>query len=157
MNTLDVIFAVLIITFTLISKYNDFYNQVIRFIAIIISIAISKIILQNLIIFFYPLIGYSKVTKPLLYYSSLTLFYIILNIALHIIVYRFQSAKENKFINLCGGLIISFANSILIISIIMSIVFLSIHINDRTIEKLQKSVVFYYIYNIKINFIDHEE
>ena len=89
--------------------------------------------------------------------SSVSLIYIISNVAFHIIVYRFQSAKENKFLNLYGGAIISVANSILIISIIMSIVFLSTKINDKTIIKLQKSTMFYHIYDIKINFIDYEK
>ncbi len=157
MNTLDVVLATFIITITLISNYDNFYNQIIRLLGIIISVFTSKMILQNVIIFLYPLIGYSKITKPILYYSTILSLYILLTIIFNIIVYRYQSAKKNRRLNLYGGTIISILNSVLIISIIMSTVFLSMQIDELTIKKLQQSKVFNYIYDIKINFIDYEK
>ena len=130
--------------------------QAVRLLSIIIAIIFSARILQNLVIFFFPIIGHSKETKVILLYSSMSLIYILTNMITNLIVYRYESIKKNNKINLFGGLILSISNSILILSIVISIMFHTVQINSNAIAKLNESKIFCLMYNIKKSIIDYE-
>ncbi len=76
---------------------------------------------------------------------------------LNVLLYQYEPFKKNKFINSIGGFFLSIFNSILILSLLLSILFASIDIKNNTLQKLKESMIFNYIYTIKIIFIDHEK
>ena len=84
------------------------------------------------------------------------LIYILTNMIINLIVYRYESIRKNKKIDLFGGFILSISNSILIISIAISIIFNTLQINSNTISKLNDSKIFYFMYSIKKSIVDYE-
>ena len=157
MNALDVILISIIFISGLSGKYNGLYLQLNRLLSLVFSILITKIFLYKLIVILYPFIGLSNYTKPIIYYLSISVFYVVIRFTLNILLYRYESSKKNKLTDSIGGIIFSIFNSILILSFFLSILFTSIHITSTTIEKLNKSMFFNHIYIIKTIFIDYEK
>ena len=157
MNALDVILISIIFISGLSGKYNGLYLQLNRLLSLVFSILITKIFLYKLIGILYPFIGLSNYTKPIIYYLSISVFYVVIRFTLNILLYRYESSKKNKLTDSIGGIIFSIFNSILILSFFLSILFTSIHITSTTIEKLNKSMFFNHIYIIKTIFIDYEK
>ena len=157
MNTLDIILISIIFISGLSGKYNGLYLQVNRLLSLVFSILVTKFFLYKLIGILYPFIGLSNYTKPIIYYLSISVLYVVIRFILNIFLYQYELSKKNKFIDLIGGILLSIFNSILILSFLLSILFTSIHIKNTTIEKLEKSIIFNYIYVIKTIFIDYEK
>ena len=157
MNTLDVILISIIFILGLSGKYNGLYLQLNRLLSLILSILITKFFLYKLIGILYPFIGLSNYTKPIIYYLSISIFYVAIRFMLNLLFYRYEPSKKNKLIDSIGGIIFSIFNSILILSFFLSILFASIHITSKTIEKLNESKIFNYIHVIKTIFIDYEK
>ena len=157
MNTLDVILISIIFILGLSGKYNGLYLQLNRLLSLILSILITKFFLYKLIGILYPFIGLSNYTKPIIYYLSISIFYVAIRFMLNLLLYRYEPSKKNKLIDSIGGIIFSIFNSILILSFFLSVLFASIHITSKTIEKLNESMIFNYIHVIQTIFIDYEK
>lgn len=156
MNVLDIILIGIIFFSGLSGKYEGIYIQINRLISIILSLLIVKLLLSQLISIFYPFIGLSSYTKPTIYYISVIIFYIFIRFGLNILLYRYEPSKTNKIIDAFGAFCLATLNSILVLSLLLSIVFNSINIPSNTLAKLNESKIFSYIYTIKITLIDYE-
>ena len=156
MNALDVILIGVIFFSGLSGKYEGVYIQINRLLSIILSLLIVKLLLSKLISIFYPLIGLSSYTKPTIYYISVIIFYIVIRFGLNMFLYRYEPSKTNKIIDTLGAFSLAIINSILILSLLLSIIFNTINIPGNTITRLNESKMFSYIYTIKITLIDYE-
>ena len=157
MNTLDIILIGTILLGGLSGKYEGINTQVNKLISIALSVILAKLFLYPLISIFYPFIGLSNYTKPIIYYLSISIFYAAIRFMLNLLLYRYELSKKNKLIDSIGGIIFSIFNSILILSFFLSVLFASIHITSKTIEKLNESMIFNYIHVIQTIFIDYEK
>ncbi len=156
MNVLDVILIGVIFFSGLSGKYEGIYNQINRLISIILSLLIVKLLLSQLISIFYPFIGLSNYTKPTIYYTAIIIFYIIIRFSLNILLYHYEPSKTNKIIDGLGAFCLAAINSIIVLSLFLSIIFNTINIPNNTILKLNESKIFSHIYTIKITLIDYE-
>ena len=121
MNPLDIILFAVIILSGLFGKYSGFNPQLNKLISIILSILITKIILIEIIIFFIPYIGLSSHTKPLVYFISIGLFYLLFKLIINLLQFSFESSNKNKVVDMIMGVVGGAVNGIIALSIIISI------------------------------------
>ena len=157
MNTLDIILLGILFIFVLSGKYSGFYLQINRLLSLTLSLLITKLFLYKLIVILYPIIGLSDYTKPLVYYLSIIIFYILIKFILTIFLYRYEPSKKNRVLDSVLGMLIAIINTVLILALMLSVLFNSIEINPKTINKLKEAVIFNSINTIKIIFIDYEK
>ena len=155
MNPLDIILITLIILFGLFGKYSGFNTQLNKFISIITSILITKIVLIELIIFLIPYIGLSTYTKPIVYFISIGIFYFLLKLLINLVQFRFEPSNKNKLIDTMLGAILGIINGVIGISIVISILFYSFKVQENTIERLNASIIFKYTYALKVTLVDY--
>ena len=155
MNPLDIILIFLIILFGLFGKYSGFNIQLNKFISIVSSILITKIVLIELIIFLIPYIGLSTYTKPIVYFTSIGIFYFSLKLLINILQFSFESSNKNKIIDTILGSVFGIINGIIGLAIILSILFYSFKVQENTIERLNTSTIFKYIYTVKTILVDY--
>ena len=155
MNPLDIILIFLIILFSLFGKYSGFNTQLNKFISIVSSILITKIVLIELIIFLIPYIGLSTYTKPIVYFTSIGVFYFSLKLLINILQFSFESSNKNKIIDTILGSVFGIINGIIGLAIILSILFYSFKVQENTIERLNTSTIFKYIYTVKTILVDY--
>ena len=155
MNPLDIILITLIILFGLFGKYSGFNAQLNKFISILLSILITKVALIELIIFFIPYIGLSSYTKPMVYFFSIGGFYILFKLMINILLFSFESSNKNKVIDTMMGSVFGVINGILGLAIVLSILFYSFKVKEDTINRLNTSLIFNYIYSVKTTFVDY--
>ena len=96
MNTLDIILIGTILLGGLSGKYEGINTQVNKLISIALSVILAKLFLYPLISIFYPFIGLSNYTKPIIYYSSMGIFYLSITIIIKIIFYQYEQSTKNK-------------------------------------------------------------
>tara|TARA_B100001013_G_C24425889_1_gene369794 strand:- start:141 stop:614 length:474 start_codon:yes stop_codon:yes gene_type:complete len=156
LNVLDIILVGVIISFGLLGKYSGFNLQLNKFISLILSIITTKVALIKLIIFFIPYIGLSSYTKPIVYFLSISGFYIIFKLLINIFLFRYEKSRKNKIIQIIMGTLFGMLNGLLLLAVILSILFYSITLKDDVIEKLKYSTVFNYIHSIKTTLVDYE-
>jgi uncharacterized membrane protein required for colicin V production len=147
----------LITLFGLFGKYSGFNPQLNKFISIFLSILITKVVLIELIIFFIPYIGLSTYTKPMVYFLSIGGFYVLFRLMINILLFSFESSNKNRAIDGIMGGLFGIINGILGLAIILSIFFYSFKIKENTIDRLNESLAFNYIYTIKIALVDYEK
>ncbi len=155
MNPLDIILIFLIILFGLFGKYSGFNIQLNKFISIVSSILITKIVLIELIIFLIPYIGLSTYTKPIVYFASIGVFYFLLKLLINILQFSFEGSNKNKIIDIILGSVFGIINGIIGLAIILSILFYSFKVQENTIERLNTSTIFKYIYTVKTILVDY--
>ena len=155
MNPLDIILIALIILFGLFGKYGGFNAQLNKFISILLSIFITKVALIELIIFFIPYIGLSTYTKPMVYFLSIGVFYVLFKLMINILLFSFESSNKNKIIDTMMGSIFGVINGILGLAIVLSILFYSFKVKEDTINRLNTSLIFNYIYTVKTTLVDY--
>ena len=155
MNPLDIILIFLIILFCLFGKYSGFNIQLNKFISIVSSILITKIVLIELIIFLIPYIGLSTYTKPIVYFASIGVFYFLLKLLINILQFSFEGSNKNKIIDIILGSVFGIINGIIGLAIILSILFYSFKVQENTIERLNTSTIFKYIYTVKTILVDY--
>ena len=155
MNPLDIILIAVIILSGLFGKYGGFNSQLNKLISIILSILITKIILIEIIIFFIPYIGLSSHTKPLVYFISIGLFYLLFKLIINLLQFSFESSNKNKAVDMIMGVVGGAVNGIIALSIIISILFYTFDIDKGAIDRLNTSVIFKNIYAIKTTLVDY--
>ena len=155
MNPLDIILIFLIILFSLFGKYSGFNTQLNKFISIVSSILITKIVLIELIIFLIPYIGLSTHTKPIVYFASIGVFYFLLKLLINVLQFSFEGSNKNKTINTILGSVFGIINGMIGLAIILSILFYSFKIQENTIDRLNASTIFKYIYTVKTTLVDY--
>ena len=155
MNPLDIILIFLIILFSLFGKYSGFNTQLNKFISIVSSILITKIVLIELIIFLIPYIGLSSYTKPIVYFTSIGVFYFLLKLLINVLQFSFEGSNKNKIIDTILGSVFGIINGMIGLAIILSILFYSFKIQQNTIERLNTSTIFKYIYTVKTMLVDY--
>jgi len=157
LNPLDIILITLIILFGLFGKYSRFNTQLNKFISIILSILITKIALIELIIFFIPYIGLSTYTKPIVYFVSIGVFYLLLKLLINVLQFSFESSNKNKIVDTILGSLFGIINGVIGLAIILSILFYSFRVPENTIDRLNSSAIFKYIYIVKTTLVDYGE
>jgi len=155
LNPLDIILIFLIILFSLFGKYSGFNTQLNKFISIVSSILITKIVLIELIIFLIPYIGLSSYTKPIVYFTSIGVFYFLLKLLINVLQFSFEGSNKNKIIDTILGSVFGIINGMIGLAIILSILFYSFKIQQNTIERLNTSTIFKYIYTVKTMLVDY--
>ena len=155
MNVLDFILMGIIISFGLFGKYSGANPQINKFISLILAIIITKVVLIKLIVFFIPYIGLSTHTKPIVYFCSITVFYILFKLLINIIMFRYENSIKNKLIQTILGIGLGLINGILSLSLLLSILFYTIFPKEQLINKLNNSKIFRYIYTIKTTLVDY--
>ena len=136
-------------------KYGGFNAQLNKFISILLSIFITKVALIELIIFFIPYIGLSTYTKPMVYFLSTGVFYILFKLMINILLFSFESSNKNKVIDTMMGSVFGVINGILGLAIVLSILFYSFKVKEDAIDRLNSSFIFNYIYTIKTTLVDY--
>ena len=157
MNTLDIILIGTILLGGLSGKYEGINTQVNKLISIALSVMLAKLFLYPLISIFYPFIGLSNYTKPIIYYSSMGIFYLSITIIIKIIFYHYEQSTKNKLMNSLVGFFLSCLNTILILSVALSISLSVMNIPSSILKKLNESRAFIYVDAIRIILIDYEK
>ena len=75
---------------------------------------------------------------------------------INILLFSFEGSNKNKMIDGVMGSLFGIINGILGLAIILSIFFYSFKIKENTINRLNASLAFNYIYTIKITLVDYE-
>ena len=74
---------------------------------------------------------------------------------INILLFSFESSNKNKMIDTIMGSLFGIINGILGLAIILSIFFYSFKVKENTIDRLNTSAVFNYVYTIKTTLVDY--
>ena len=74
---------------------------------------------------------------------------------INILLFSFESSKKNKIIDTLMGSVFGIINGVLGLAIILSILFYSFKIKEDTINRLNTSLIFNYIYTVKTTLVDY--
>jgi membrane-associated HD superfamily phosphohydrolase len=113
--------------------------------------------LIELIIFFIPYIGLSTYTKPIVYFVSIGVFYLLLKLLINVLQFSFESSNKNKIVDTILGSLFGIINGVIGLAIILSILFYSFRVPENTIDRLNSSAIFKYIYIVKTTLVDYGE
>ncbi len=155
MITIDIILISIIFLFMLLGKYDGMYVQINRCVALIISIFISKTILNYLIPIFIPYLGLSVHTKIIALYTSIIFLYLACKFIINMILFRYEPSQKNKNTQTILGGLLGILNGVIILTLTLSIIFYSFPINSQLLSKLNKSKTFKYIHNLNIILFNH--
>jgi len=150
MITLDIIMGIILILLILSGKYDGMYTQINKCLSLIISIALTRILLNKLIPILIPYLGLSNHTKAIVFYLSVVCFYMLNKFILNIILFRYESYQKNNYIQSIIGLIVGLINGIFMIAFIISITSYTLNINEHILAKLNNSIIFQYCYNLNL-------
>ncbi len=148
MNTLDIIIASIILLFVLSAKYDGVYAQINKCLSLLISVFITKILLNQLIPILIPYLGLSEHIKAITFYLAISCFYLLNKFIINIILFRYEPSQKNKIIQSIGGVALGTINGILVVAFITSIIFYIFTINNELLLKLKSSMIFQFIYNL---------
>ena len=148
MNTLDIIIASIILLFVLSAKYDGVYAQINKCLSLLISVFITKILLNQLIPILIPYLGLSEHIKAITFYLAISCFYLLNKFIINIILFRYEPSQKNKIIQSIGGIALGTINGILVVAFITSIIFYIFTINNELLLKLKSSMIFQFIYNL---------
>ena len=91
----------------------------------------------------------------MVYFLSIGGFYILFKLMINILLFSFESSNKNKIIDTMMGSIFGVINGILGLAIVLSILFYSFKVKEDTINRLNTSLIFNYIYTVKTTLIDY--
>jgi len=74
---------------------------------------------------------------------------------INILLYSFESSNKNKLIDTMMGSVFGVINGILGLAIVLSILFYSFKVKEDTINRLNTSLIFNYIYTVKTTLVDY--
>tara|TARA_B100000700_G_scaffold274542_1_gene319644 strand:- start:454 stop:927 length:474 start_codon:yes stop_codon:yes gene_type:complete len=148
LNTLDIIIASIILLFVLSAKYDGVYAQINKCLSLLISVFITKILLNQLIPILIPYLGLSEHIKAITFYLAISCFYLLNKFIINIILFRYEPSQKNKIIQSIGGVALGTINGILVVAFITSIIFYIFTINNELLLKLKSSMIFQFIYNL---------
>ena len=74
---------------------------------------------------------------------------------INILLYNFESSNKNKVIDTMMGSVFGVINGILGLAIVLSILFYSFKVKEDTINRLNTSLIFNYIYTVKTTLVDY--
>jgi len=148
LNTLDIIIASIILLFVLSAKYDGVYAQINKCLSLLISVFITKILLNQLIPILIPYLGLSEHIKAITFYLAISCFYLLNKFIINIILFRYEPSQKNKIIQSIGGIALGTINGILVVAFITSIIFYIFTINNELLLKLKSSMIFQFIYNL---------
>lgn len=74
---------------------------------------------------------------------------------INILLYSFESSNKNKVIDTMMGSVFGVINGILGLAIVLSILFYSFKVKEDTINRLNTSLIFNYIYTVKTTLVDY--
>ena len=74
---------------------------------------------------------------------------------INILLYNFESSNKNKVIDTMMGSVFGVINGILGLAIVLSILFYSCKVKEDTINRLNTSLIFNYIYTVKTTLVDY--
>ena len=91
----------------------------------------------------------------MVYFLSIGVFYILFKLMINILLFSFESSNKNKIIDTMMGSIFGVINGILGLAIILSVFFYSFKVKEDTINRLNASLIFNYIYTVKTTLVDY--
>ena len=74
---------------------------------------------------------------------------------INILLFSFESSNKNKVIDTMMGSVFGVINGILGLAIVLSILFYSFKVKEDTINRLNTSLIFNYIYSVKTTLVDY--
>jgi len=74
---------------------------------------------------------------------------------INILLFSFESSNKNKVIDTMMGSVFGVINGILGLAIVLSILFYSFKVKEDTINRLNTSLIFNYIYTVKTTLVDY--
>ena len=74
---------------------------------------------------------------------------------INILLFSFESSSKNKMIDAILGSIFGVINGIIGLAIVLSILFYSFKVKEDTINRLNTSLIFNYIYTVKTTLVDY--
>ena len=156
MNPLDIILSGIVIIAALSAKYSGFFRQINILISMIMAIIFTKLLLYKLIGILYPILGLDGHTKTFVYFGAIFTFYISINLIFSIFLYQNEPYIKNRLLESFFGIALGLINTLLTLSLILSVMFKTVEINYSISKKLEKSNIFNLLNYCRISFIDYE-